>query len=326
MVIPEAFRRRYAGWPAGAAWVDALPALLADLAGEWGLALEPPFRPTNHYVAPATRADGTAAVLKLGPPGGGVPREIAALRHFQGPACVRLLAAAPERDALLLERVLPGTPLTALTDGTDEAGDDRATAVLAGLMHTLWRPASEAPSPYRLREWFAGELAALRRHFGPPAAPAARAGETGPFPEALLVEAEALLTGPLAADPACVLLHGDLHHLNVLASSGSGRRGGAAPGRPDWVAIDPMGLKGDPAFEPAVALYNGYAVPAGALPPGRLRRTLRRRIDRYASELGLDRERVRAWGLVRSVVSSWWSFQNGSGTWPHTLACAAALR
>jgi streptomycin 6-kinase len=324
VVIPDAFRRRYAAWPAGAAWVDGLPARLVELARAWRLTLGAPFPLTSHYVAPVTRADGTAAVLKVGPPGGGVPRELAALRHLAGPACVRLLAAAPERDALLLERVRPGTPLAATTDGADDDRDDRATVVLAGLMRTLWRPATEVPFPYPLREWLAGELGVIRRH-----AEGAAAGrwEANPVPAELLAAAEALLTGPLATAPPGVVLHGDLHHLNVLATGGPPPGGGRGAAPPGWVAIDPLGFEGDPAFEPAVALYNGFAAgPESVLLPKRLGRTLHRRIDRYARELGLERERIRAWGLVRAVVSTWWSYQNGSGTWPYTLACAAALR
>jgi streptomycin 6-kinase len=192
-------------------------------------------------------------------------------------------------------------------------------------MRALWRPAPAEPFPYRLREWFAGELGALRRHVDEAAV---RGGVPGPVPVDLLAAAEGTLAGLLVTAPAGPVLHGDLHHGNVLAAAAPGRgAGGLEAGATAWVAVDPLGLAGDPAFEPAVALYNGLA-PAGlgATPSARLGRTLHRRIDRYARELGLERERIRAWGLVRAVQSTWWSYQNGSGTWPHTLACAMALR
>jgi len=41
-----------------------------------------------------------------------------------------------------------------------------------------------------------------------------------------------------------VVLHGDLHHFNILSS---GDR---------WLAIDPKGIIGEPEFEPAAYLEN----------------------------------------------------------------------
>ena len=42
-----------------------------------------------------------------------------------------------------------------------------------------------------------------------------------------------------------MLLHGDLHHYNILAAE-----------RQPWLAIDPKGVVGDPVYETGVFLYN----------------------------------------------------------------------
>lgn len=77
-----------------------------------------------------------------------------------------------------------------------------------------------------------------------------------------------------SADPS-VLLHADLHCENVLLSA----RG--------WLAIDPKPLVGDPAYGVAQALANDKPTP-GEVPA-------------LARRLGLDPDRVRAWGLCRNV-------------------------
>ena len=53
----------------GRAWLQALPALLDELAETWSLTLQSHFTNLSfNYVTPALRADGTPAVLKVGVP------------------------------------------------------------------------------------------------------------------------------------------------------------------------------------------------------------------------------------------------------------------
>jgi streptomycin 6-kinase len=128
----------------------------------------------------------------------------------------------------------------------------------------------------------------------------------------LLAVAEELLSGPLAAEPSCVLLHGDLHHGNVLASAREG-----------WVAIDPKGVPGEPAYEVAGAVYSGlYSLAAS---PPLLQRRLNRRLDPFAQMLGVDRARLQAWAFVKALLSAFWMHRAGDPRWEGTLACAAAL-
>jgi len=90
-----------------------------------------------------------------------------------------------------------------------------------------------------------------------------------------------------------VVLHQDFHGGNVLLSA----RG--------WLAIDPKPLVGERAFDVASLLRDrrddlDRALDAAA--------RVRRRLDRLSAELGLDRERMRAWGVVHAVawgVSEW---------------------
>jgi streptomycin 6-kinase len=70
------------------------------------------------------------------------------------------------------------------------------------------------------------------------------------------------------------------------------------------LAIDPKGVVGDPAFEVGAFLGNEWA---GSPKPAAL---TARRLDIFASELGIDRRLLLAWGFVQSVLSAWWSVED----------------
>jgi streptomycin 6-kinase len=71
MVIPEQLIENCHKVPERRYWLDNLPALLHQLTDRWSLRVGAPFDHANvtcSWVAPAVRADGKAAVLKLGMP------------------------------------------------------------------------------------------------------------------------------------------------------------------------------------------------------------------------------------------------------------------
>jgi len=282
----------------GAAWLAALPAMLDEYARRWELELEPaPWPFTYSVVLPARRADGTNAILKLAPPEPEWRSGAEALRWFDGHGCARLLEAEVEAGALLLERLSPGTTLTQLDD------DERATSIAGRVMRELWRPLPPQ-HPFITVEYWASGLAKLRERFG---------GGSGPVPEPLLALAEDYFAELLATAPPAVLLHGDLHHDNVLAAE-----------RAAWLAIDPKGIAGEPAFEPAQLFTNPG--PWLRLQPD-LRPIMRRRLDILADETGLERERIRGYGIGKAVLSAWWDIEEGAGSdwFEQSLAVAQAL-
>ena len=280
----------------GLSWIDRLPAILANCEQRWSLKLGPPFPNLSyHYTAPARRADGTAVVVKVCSPTGEFVQEAEALRLFDGHGIVQLLDCDKSDEAMLLEHLKPGTPLSALED--DEEATSRAVAV----MQQLWRPVpSDHPFPSVI-DWGAG-FARLHQHYG---------GGTGPFPAALLEEAETLFTQLSISMAASVLLHGDLHHDNILAAE-----------RQPWLAIDPKGLVGEPAYETGALLHNPQPQLLNMPQPGRV---LARRVDQLAEELGLDRARVRGWGLAQAVLAAWWTVEDSGHIWNDALTCAELL-
>ncbi len=281
---------------AGRDWLARLPAALVACAQRWDVVVAAPYTNLSyHFVAPGMRGDGQPVVVKMCAPTGEFAREAEALRLFAGQGMARLLASDAAYEALLLERLVPGTPLRALDD------DVRATSAAASVMRALWRPApAEHPFP-TVADWGRG-LARLREQYG---------GSTGPFPSALVAEAEARYADLCASMGPPTLLHGDLHHDNILAAT-----------RAPWLAIDPKGLIGEPAYETGALLRNWLPDLLAQPQPGRI---LARRIDQLADELNLDRARIRAWAIYQAVLSAWWDVEDGGQPSAAMLTCATLL-
>ncbi|HEY8602530.1 MAG TPA: aminoglycoside phosphotransferase family protein [Thermomicrobiales bacterium] len=271
-----------------AVWLRALPALLARLAAQWSLTLAPPFPSIAiNYVAPATRPDGAPCVLKVSRHIEDTRYEIAALRLWDVEGAVRLLAADAERGALVIERFMPGTELTDIAD----VDDDTATGIAARVLTKLWRPAPTVHELCPLDRW----CAAYDRNRD------ALSGGVEGFPSGLFLHADALRHELLASTVTPTVLHGDLHHHNILAT-----------GRAEWLAIDPKGLVGDPCFDVCQFFRNSHSMPPTVN---------RRRLDRFCADLGLDRERVKGWCLVHSVLDACWDFEDGN-SWARAIAYA----
>lgn len=261
----------------GRRWLAALPALVARLERDWGVEVGETFELSYNWVAMARLGDGTPAVLKLGPPEPGhLDREAAALRAWSGCGAVRLLRYDAELGALLLERAEPGAMARDLTPERDED----ATAAIAGALRLLHRAsAADLPALETARSDFTDHLV--------------RFPGDDPLPRALVELAVAEFDTLCATAARRVVLHGDLHHDNLLRA-GSG-----------WLAIDPHGWLGDPGFDAGPMLYN----PAGddatmlALVP--------RRVEQLAACLGEPLERIRRWGFVAAMLSEVWSAEDG---------------
>ena len=89
-----------------------------------------------------------------------------------------------------------------------------------------------------------------------------------------------------------VLLHGDLHHENILRDDPRG-----------WLAIDPKGIVAELAYEFAAALRNPDME---SVSPERLDA----RVEIICARLGLERRRVLGWAFARNVLVALWVRQN----------------
>ena len=197
------------------------------------------------------------------------------LMAFGGRGVVTVLDV--DDGAVLLERVQPGTSLVTVVDGQD---DERATAILTDVIARM-KPAmlTDVPSAH---EWGTA--------FGHTAV-------GGAGVSAGVVERAQQVYGALCRSQRSPrLLHGDLHHENVLLDAERG-----------WLAIDPKGVAAELEFELGAALRNPFQRPDVFTNP----ETIARRVDRFARELRLDESRVLAWAFAQSVLAVIWSIEDG---------------
>ncbi len=194
-------------------------------------------------------------------------RGAALMLWWDGDSAARVLAH--NDDALLLERASGPRSLAAMARGGQ---DDEASRILCAVAARLHTPRRAPPSELvPLSEWFRALWPAAATHGGI----LLRAAET----------ARALLDTPRET----VVLHGDLHHGNVLDF---GPRG--------WLAIDPKGLIGERGFDFVNLLRNPDA--NTALAPERFAR----QASVVAEAAQLDRTRLLHWTLAFAGLSAAW--------------------
>jgi streptomycin 6-kinase len=267
--IPKGLRTACRGNREATAWLECLPAAVAELADRWQIEVGPPLDEqggTCSWVAPAECADGTPSILKLGMPHMEGLHELHGLRFWAGDPTVLLLEFDVGLNAMLLERCEPGAALRTLPEADQDV-------VIAGLLHRLWRTPSEL-APFR-------PLSVMLTHWAQEARVASHR-----WPDAGLVRAGLRLFEelPLSAS-ARTLLATDLHAGNVLSAK-----------RRPWLVIDPKPFVGDPAFDATQHLLNCVE---------RVGRQRDETIQRFADLLELEAERVRLWTFARAAAAPW---------------------
>jgi streptomycin 6-kinase len=227
VIIPSLLLESCQGIPERQAWLGELPRVVDDVARRWEVTLGDPFQGDDiscSWVARATRADGTPAVLKIGMPHFEGRDEIAGLRFWDGDPTVRLLDADDAANAMLLE-YCPGPSLRSRPEPEQDV-------VIADLLRRLWRrpPARHSfrPLSEMIEFWIA------------------EADTTGNNVDRGLVrEGVDAFRSLCAANIEPVVLATDLHAGNVLAAA-----------RRPWLAIDPKPFAGDPAYDATQHLLN----------------------------------------------------------------------
>lgn len=296
-LIPEHLAKLWRSLPGGAAALERLPELIEDCVEMWGLTLGRPYpKPAlgggAGFVASAIRPDGSPVVLKINFPDVESEHEAAALRIVGGRGAVRVLEDDPDRRALLLERLDPGTTLW-------KVPEEHAVDLAADVLSRFWHAVPDGHPFDLLAERAAFWIEDIRASF---------AALGTPFEADLADEAVRLATELAQSVDESYLLHQDFHGGNVLAAQ-----------REPWLAIDPKPLVGERAFDTASLLRDRRPELLRSAAP---RRVIRRRLDRLAEALELDRERMRAWGIVHAVAWGIWR----DGFSEEHIACARLLR
>jgi streptomycin 6-kinase len=281
----------------GQKWAKRIPQIIADCEQKWELTVQPPFNLTWNYVAPAKKTDGSDVVIKIGfPQDGDFLSEMRAMEIFEGQGIEKLLAEDWRNYTMLLERVMPGQPLSEMED------DDNATKILTNVMKKLWKPLPDEHQFLSVRQW-SRELFDLNKKY--------LDGNYPNIPKSLVEKAQAWCEELIETSDTPVLIHGDLHQDNVLSSDRDG-----------WLAIDPKGIAAESCYEVGAMIRNPYKK-MNKNP--QMKEIMQKRIEIMSDELGFSKERIYKWCLVQTVLSAVWSIDSPHRHWEHAVNTALVL-
>lgn len=195
---------------------------------------------------------------------------------------------AHDGEAILLVRATGPASLSAMSQEGQDAEACRIMCLTVNQLHTSRKRPFPQLAP--LHEWFY-PLKPVARNYG-----------------GILARCAEISTELLATPRDVVVLHGDIHHDNVLDFGASG-----------WLAIDPKGLKGERGFDFANIFTNpdiGHPVPRVATVP----EIFKQRLRMVTGMAGLDRERLLKWIIAWCGLSTTWSLESNE-----TAAIATTL-
>lgn len=185
---------------------------------------------------------------------------------------------------------------TTLGDAVRAGRDDEATIAMSTVIASLHQQRPEPPAG----------LEPLRQRFDALFTTDARA-----WPHTardLYARASGIALKLFDRPSAQIPLHGDLHHDNIM-SSGRG-----------WLAIDPKGLVGDPAYETAPLFINPVRATQTAADP----RRIAARADILCQRLGYPKKRILGWAASHAALSACWDLGAGNAI-VNQLACLPHL-
>lgn len=294
--IPPDLTARYGRSSAGRAWLASLPGLIQGRLEHWRLKPDladgsMPWNGHGAVVIPVLQADGSPAVLKVAFPHDEARVERHALALWRGRGAVALLESDAGTCAMLLERLeatksLNAVPLQEVVD------------VWGGLVRQL------SLSPDQRPQWQEFEHIAARAEQWSDDLPADWEQLGRPFPRWLLEAALEVCQTRGAVGRRSgrdVLVHTDLHFLNVLARPGATMTDGR-PTAAGYAAIDPQPMIGEPEFAVAPLLWNRIR----DLPANQPGEGLRERCAEFSAAAGLDPEAARQWSVAREVGNALW--------------------
>jgi streptomycin 6-kinase len=281
IAVPEAFAQstiEREGEP-GAAWIAELPYTVGELLGRWGCV---PDGEVMHggvgVIVPVRQQAEESAVLKVSFPHPGNVHEPDAFAAWCGRGAVLLHERDDERFAMLLERAWTSN-LAEVEDG------DEVMAVAGQISHRLAAPAP--PGLPRLREQADTWEDQLRK-------------DAQELPHTLsryVLDATVATVRELGRIQPDTLIHGDLHARNILRAN-----------REPWLAVDPKGYAGDPAYDGGTLLK---ARALTLLEADDLSKAVHRSLDVFAEAAELDRERVQRWAQFHAVQAAFWGRRHG---------------
>jgi streptomycin 6-kinase len=277
------------GWgDQGRAWLEELPDLLNQCACRWGLTLGLPTEAIKvNYVGYVTLKDGTEAVLKVAVPHTDFTTEKEALAIYGGRGINRLIDRDDELNAILLERLRPGKMLAHHPDRAERA---KITGCILMDLHTT-PPPSEHGLPH-FESWMHGAFGDIRG--------CKDLERSQPYLDQIPRAQDMMDQLKKPGEPQ-LLLHGDLHHWNILEDAQRG-----------WMGIDPKGVIGASCLD--VGRYvNNASVFKDHSDRNEKREILLETLRIFSDALGESEERMFTGTYLDKITGSGWGLADPPG-------------
>ena len=261
----------------GESWLLSLPVMVEEFSKKWGLSEVQEIKNLSYHYVVSAFQDKTPVVLKLGLDVDELAQENHALQALAGFGVPRVMQSTSE--ALLLEQAVPGVSLKSYFPCKDE----EATQIACRVIERLHRaPKPKGTSFPHIRDW----LSIIDKEWN--------------IPQPILEKARRLKNQLLAASSQEVLLHGDLHHDNILENGD------------DWMVIDPKGVMGDPIIDKMGCLLREPL--SELLTQENTMAILNKRLKLIAHYFSLDREKIIQWTFVQSVLACCWFLEDNQSS------------
>lgn len=271
----------------GIKWITDLPFTVDKLRNFWNLRnVQPVSNMSFHFVAKAVTESNQSVVLKIGIDKKVIDNEMSVLKFFDGRAAVKLIDYNEQYNALLIHQAIPGNSLKSVYPEQSEYVMDEYIKTVNKLHKFKLLANSSFP---HIKEW----LVALDQV------------SSDKIPVNLLNQAIQLKNNLLQTSRNEILLHGDLHHDNVLLNGN------------EWIVIDPKGVVGEVEFELAAFDF----IHSSELNKNNLESLFLERIKLLSMKARLDCQRLKGWVFVRLILAAAWSIEDKDNpTWAINLA------
>lgn len=253
----------------------------------WGLTPDgEPFETHTSQLLPVVVKDGRKAILKITDDDSErIGCEL--MVWWNGNGAAKVLAHAA--GAILLERATGAGSLADMSWTGNDAQACRIICHAASRLHLTRNASTPALTP--LHHWFRDLAPAAKKHGG------------------ILTRCAAVANVLLSSPHDEVVLHGDLHHSNILDF---GTRG--------WLAIDPKGLVGERGFDYA-NIFTNPDLAEPTRPVAILPERFTQRVNIVSEIARIERQRLLMWIVAWCGLSSVWFLQEGdSATVPLRIA------
>lgn len=274
----------------GTRWLARLPDLIHFFQAKWNLKDLQLSQHLSHSLILFASQNNSPVVLKLALPGKDFEHEVRILKIYDGHGVVKILDFELDKGGMLLEAILPGTHLKKLFPDHD----DQAISIAVNVMNKIHAIDCKTSNLPTIELW----LEALRSNYTN-------------IPDELIKRARRLASELISTQASPVLLHGDLHHDNILKNGD------------DWTSIDPKGVIGEPVYEVGAFIRN--PIP-DLFHRKDMNKIISQRLDHFSAILKVDRQRIIDWSFVQAILAACWACEDNMPVWKQMIQFAEVIK